>query len=262
MRYYVVSDVHGYYTYLKKALEEAGFFDDPAPHKLILCGDLLDRGPEANQLSDFMVELMEHDMLIFVYGNHEELFVQCLQEIARGGVYEIASGMSHHYTNGTWDTLLQISGMSETEAYIQPNELVRHVMRSPFYKRLLPICVDYYETPHYIFTHGWIPCFAESDRPDIRYEYDPDWRNAEVGSWYRARWCNGMEAACKYHITEPDKTVVCGHWHTSYGHACIQHHGTEWGNDADFSPFYADGIIAIDASAPNSQKVNCIIVDD
>ena len=28
MKYYVVSDVHGYYTHLKKALEEAGFFDE------------------------------------------------------------------------------------------------------------------------------------------------------------------------------------------------------------------------------------------
>lgn len=219
MRYYVVSDVHGYYTYFRQALTEAGFFDDVEPHKLILCGDLLDRGQEANQLIDFMIELLEKDMLIYILGNHEELFVQCLQEIARGGVHEIASGVSHHYFNKTWDTLLQISKMSETEAYNRSSELVRCVMSSPFYRQLLPICVDYFETSRYIFTHGWIPCFQDMDGYNVKYSFDPDWREADITSWHKARWCNGRDLACKYHIIEPSKTIVCGHWHTSYGHA-------------------------------------------
>lgn len=262
MKYYVVSDVHGYYTHLKKALKDAGFFDEKEPCVLIVCGDLLDRGPEARQLIEFMLQLMEEGRLIYILGNHEELLVQCLQEIARGGVYEIASGMSHHYQNKTWDSLLQISEMSEIEAYNDPNELVRRVMCSPFYKKLLSICVDYHETPNYIFTHGWIPCFTEGFRPYVKYKFNPDWRNAEVHEWRSARWFNGMELACKHHVTEPNKTIVCGHWHTSYGHSCIKHSCSEWGKDADFSPFSADGILAIDASTPNSSKVNCIIIED
>ena len=38
MKYYAVSDVHGYYTRLRSTLEEAGFFTDIEPRKLILCG--------------------------------------------------------------------------------------------------------------------------------------------------------------------------------------------------------------------------------
>lgn len=228
MKYYVVSDLHGYYTYLNQALKQAGFFDEKEPYKLIVCGDLLDRGSEANQLIDFMIDLMDNDKLIFVLGNHEELLVQCLQEIARGGVHEIASGMSHHYLNKTWDSLLQLSQMNEVEAYQNPNELVRRVMNSPFYKRLLTICVDYYETPNYIFTHGWIPCITQGYKPYVKYSYDPNWRVADVESWRRARWFNGMEIACKHRIVEPDKTIVCGHWHTSYGHSKITHQGSEW----------------------------------
>ena len=57
MRYYVVSDTHGYYDYLIKSLEEAGFFEDTEPHKLVLCGDLLDRGGQARELIDFMMQL-------------------------------------------------------------------------------------------------------------------------------------------------------------------------------------------------------------
>ena len=36
MRYYVVSDVHGYYTPLIEALTDKGFFEDKEPRKLIV----------------------------------------------------------------------------------------------------------------------------------------------------------------------------------------------------------------------------------
>ena len=49
MRYYVVSDIHGFYTELERALRDNGFFDDNEPNKLILCGDALDRGKEAQK---------------------------------------------------------------------------------------------------------------------------------------------------------------------------------------------------------------------
>ena len=262
MRYYVVSDIHSYFSLLKEALQIAGFFDETEPCMLVVCGDLLDRGSEAEPLIAFMLQLMKEGRLIYIRGNHEDLFVQCLHEIARGGVYEIAGGMSHHYYNKTWDSLLQISKMCEDEAYGDPNELVRRVIRSPFCRELLPMCVDYYETPNYIFIHGWIPCLTEGSGIYARYEYDPDWRNADISEWRSARWLNGMEFACKYHIREPNKTIVCGHWNTSYGHAYIDHTCSEWGRNADFSVFSADGILAIDASTANSHTVNCVVIDD
>ena len=76
MKYYVVSDIHGYYTYLEQALKNAGFFDEKEPCKLIVCGDLLDRGPEAKALVDFMIRLLEEDKLVYILGNHEDYFVR------------------------------------------------------------------------------------------------------------------------------------------------------------------------------------------
>ena len=263
MKYYVVSDIHGYYAELIKALENAGFFNEKEPCMLIVCGDLLDRGEEAKPLIELMLRLEGEGRLVYVLGNHEELLVQCLQSIARGDdVYEIASGLSHHYRNGTWDSLLQIAEMSEREACANPEALVRGVMQSPFYKKLLSMCVDYYETPRYIFTHGYIPCHTEGYRPYMDYRYNKDWREADLQQWRAARWFNGMEVACKYGVTEPSKTVVCGHWHTSYGHAVIDGSCSEWGEDADFSPFYAKGIIALDACTTVSRRVNCIVIED
>ena len=262
MKYYVVADPHGYEEQFEKALREAGFFDEKEPCELVVCGDLLDRGEEANKIIDFLLKQKEENKLIYILGNHEDLLVQCIHKIAGGGIHEVASGMSHHYINKTWDTLLQISGMDEIAAYNNPYALIKEVLYSRFYRELLPYGQDYYETKNYIFTHGWIPCIVRGHRPYLQYEYDPDWRAEETYVWQRARWFNGMEIACKHGIIEPEKTIVCGHWHASYGHAQFEHKGSERGPDADYSPFYAEGIIALDACTARSGKVNCIVIED
>ena len=208
-----------------------------------------------------MMDLKKQDKLIYIKGNHEELFVQCLQEIARSGVMKVSSPTSHHYTNKTWDTMLQIANMSEIDAFDMPNELVAKVRESDFYQELLDVCVDYFETANYIFTHGWIPCHTYGFRPRIEYEYESNWRNADLDLWHKSRWINGMEA-WKNNIREPNKVIVCGHWHASYGHSCIKNKGTEFGKAAIFTPFVDKGIIALDACTAVSGFVNCIVIDD
>ena len=262
MKLYVVADPHGYCTEMKKALERAGYFEEKEACKLIVCGEILDRGKEAAELVEFLLAEKAAGRLIYILGNHEELFTQCLQQMSHGGIFEIASGMSHHYTNGTWDTMLQLSGMTEREALEVGNEIVRRILRSPFYRELLPFAVDYYETAHYVFCHGWIPTRMEGYPPRVAYRYNLDWRTAPPEDWRRARWLNGMELACKKHVTEPNKTIVCGHWHASYGHAVIDKKGTEWGDGADFTPFYGEGVLALDACTAASGFVNCVVLDD
>ncbi len=118
---------------------------------------------------------------------------------------------------------------------------------------------DYYETEQYIFVHGWIPCQMQQKlQRGPRYSYIEDWWN---GDWDAARWTNGLEAA-HYGVTVPGKTVVCGHWHTSFGHCNYEGGCSEVGNDADFSPYIAPGIIVLDACTALSHKVNCIVIDD
>ena len=61
---------------------------------------------------------------------------------------------------------------------------------------------------------------------------------------------------------EPEKNIVCGHWHTSYGHSTYEKRGSEFGEDADFSPYIAPGIIAIDACTAHTGMVNCVVISD
>ena len=122
--------------------------------------------------------------------------------------------------------------------------------------------VDYFETEHYICVHGWIPCTPISlSSTEKAYVSIPDWRNAGKELWEKARWINGMEAAHSG-IVEPGKTILCGHWHCSFGHANYEHDGSEFEYDANFTPYRANGIIALDACTALSGKVNCVVIED
>ena len=71
MRYYITADIHGFYTEFHKALDEAGYFNDPEPHKLIILGDLFDRGQEAVEMQHFILSILEQDAAILVRGKYE-----------------------------------------------------------------------------------------------------------------------------------------------------------------------------------------------
>ena len=250
MRYYVTSDVHGFYTPLREVLTRGGFFQDTAPHKLVVAGDLFDRGGEAAALQTFILELLEKDEVILIRGNHEDLFEE-LATMDHGLAY------SHHLSNGTYDTALQLTGYSERKAILNPLAFARAARETPYYKIILRAMLDYYETKKFVITHGWIPCVPDGTGG---LAYIGDWRQATKRSWRQARWINGMDAVRT--VYEDDKTIICGHWHTSYGHSRYEGKGREFGEGADFSPYMAPGIIALDACTAYSGIVNCIIIED
>ncbi len=262
MRYYVIADPHGFCKETRAALDEAGFFSDERECRLVVLGDLLDRGDEPEEIVDLMLDIKKAGKLIYVLGNHEELMVDALQSIAKGEIFAVASPETHHYRNGTWHSLLGLSGMGEAEAIENPIELCRRVLDHRFYRELLPEAIDYFETENYVFVHGYIPCKCQGYRVVAEAEYDPDWRDAPPERWRRARWHNGMELCHKFHVREEGKTVLCGHWHTSYGHSVIEGRGAEYGADADYSPFFGDGVIGLDGCVRRSGKVNCIVIED
>lgn len=249
MKYYVTADVHGFYAQFHKALDEAGYFTDPEPHRLVILGDLFDRGREAVEMQRFILERMERDAVILVRGNHEDLFEE-LVTVHRG------LPLRHHVSNGTYATALQLTGYDPATATRRRRAFTAAARETPFYRRIIPATVDWFETEHYVFVHGWIPGVQSRDGA---FGYDPDWRKAGLESWREARWTNGMDAA---RSCGEEKTILCGHCHCSYGHAVYEHRGSEFGPDADFSPYCGPGVIALDACTAYSGRVNVVMIRD
>ncbi len=202
MRYYVTADVHGYFSELKTALTQIGFFDDNEPHKLIICGDIYDRGSEPLQLQEFILELLSKDEIILIKGNHDDLALELLHNWQKGSCLQY-----FHHTNGTIDTVCRLTGFTVKDMYSGPEEVRNAFRQNDYIQKIIPSMLDYFETEHYIFTHGWIPCTPiriTSDKNE--YAMIEDWRNAESKAWDKARWINGMEAAHSG-VIENNKTI-------------------------------------------------------
>ncbi len=256
MKYFVVSDLHGFFFEFNTALLNAGFDIENPEHKLIVCGDLMDRGQEAVLMQQYIMQLISKDKVILIRGNHEDLVLELLANYEKWIDYGIE--YTHHFSNRTFDTLLQLTGCDYWTATTQTKAFARACYNTPFIKTIIPKMVDYVETEHYVFVHGWIPCNTTKKFEGDIHKFDPNWRTAAQSQWEEARWLNGMDCAVKDNVVLPNKTIICGHWHCSYGHEKYDANPTK----GNYNPFRARGIIAIDACTALSRKVNCIVIEE
>jgi len=237
-KYFIVSDVHSFYDEMLLALDKAGYQKSNPEHFFILCGDLFDRGTKPAECLEYVMNLPE-DRRIFIRGNHEDL----LEELVRGK----RGYFSYDVSNGTIDT---IKRLSPSEEWFAVDIATRSLSKNQDLMEYFKECRNYYETKNYVFVHGWIPNVV-------------DWRvpgNADKYEWEEARWFNGMARWKNGH--RDAKTIVCGHWHTSWGHHYLHKQGSEFGEDANFGIFEDDGIIAIDACTAHSGKVNVLVLEE
>jgi hypothetical protein len=262
-KFFVSSDVHSAYTPWMEALNEAGFDIDNPDHKIIVCGDLFDRLDESLQVYDFVKDMLEKDKLIYVLGNHESLMEECITRTYPA---------RHDWSNGTAKSIIDLAPHAEN--FYDACAVVHEKM-----KPLLNKAVNYFETKNYIFVHGWIPLICKDNLPvyytcNRWFKFNPEWRTAHYSEWEQARWLNGMDMA-RNGFTEPGKTVVCGHWHCSYGHymqamrdavaagnSAFDVDIDEFGETAIWEPYYGNGIIAIDRCTAHTGEVNVLALED
>lgn len=248
-KYFIVSDVHGFYNELREALKGKGFDINNSEHNLIICGDMFDRGQEAVKLLDFLVKMKKKNRIILIRGNHEDLMEDCLMQLAEG-----VNISHHHWSNGTLDTIAQLTDIDKymlVAGCYSYNRDIKPKMKKYF--NLVKDSLDYYELDNYIFTHGFIPLGSE----DTRYKYDPDWRNATKEEWDSARWDCGFDLR---RFNETGKKIVVGHWHCSYAWSQVK--GTsEFREDAIWDIYEDDKIVCIDRCTAYTHKVNVMVVE-
>lgn len=70
-RDWVCGDLHGRYAVFRAELEQSGF--NPSVDRLFLLGDLIDRGPQSQEM---LLWALETDYVFAILGNHELMFLQ------------------------------------------------------------------------------------------------------------------------------------------------------------------------------------------
>lgn len=253
---FCLADVHGFYDEMMSTLDSNGFDINNNDHIIVHCGDLLDRGSKPLECLQF-INSIPNNRKILIRGNHEDL----LEELFHRGYW-----MMHDVHNGTDKTVCDIANMYGP---FDREKIYAAIMKCSENKELqqyLDSVVDYAEIGDYIFVHGWIPTTHNNGIPIYKYEID-SWRE---GNWEKARWLNGMKKWSQGYTLE-NKTIVCGHYHTSWGHTFLHNFGVEWDDEyyidssddvrAHFEPFIDKGIIALDQCVAYSGIMNCYKIE-
>lgn len=180
MDYFVVGDVHGCYDSFVSLLEQW----DPKKEQLILLGDLVDRGKKSLDVLRYAMHLQDVHGAIILGGNHEELFVDWLNEPNDEGFYYDLGGRE------TVDSFFE----SNLSFRYTPVHIANRIKEEfPDVVEFLHTRPSYYETEAYIFVHAGV---------DFNFI---DWKNASDSTfkWVRERFFYGKN--------ETGKTVVFGH---------------------------------------------------
>ena len=234
---FVVSDVHGYYTEMMVALEQAGFDRDCEAHTFVSCGDLFDRGTENGRVYAFVRSL---ERKILIRGNHEDFLHDALE---RGGI------LCMDVENGTDVTIEQLVGEDALDAEGKL-DVKTYAPRIRELTDFLDSMVHYHEAGAYIFTHGWLPDVFEGRYPRVR----SDWRDATESEW---RWAHLSEWQQFYGVgaTLEGRIIVCGHRPSYMGYYF------DPGRERDCTePFRGEGMIAVDAGTVRSGRVNVLVL--
>lgn len=80
MSVYVISDIHGHNTTFRKLLKKIKL---KKTDKLILLGDLIDRGPDSKMVLDTVLLLINHGFdITCVMGNHEKMLLDSFEDFS------------------------------------------------------------------------------------------------------------------------------------------------------------------------------------
>jgi len=232
MKYFVMSDLHGHYSIMKDVLMANSFDENNPEHKLILCGDMFDRGKESLEVYEYLKRLTEKEKAVVVLGNHDNFMIDFLtaQErvefnCERNGLDETIKAFSR---SAKYDfTVGQIKEYKE--------EVLRDYPELLGWLQNLPL---YFELENYIFVHAGF-------NTDIE-----DWRQSTVRefTWTKKFHLDDFDTS---HI---DKTIVCGHYRTS--EMDFLHRVGKYGH------YRKGNKIFIDANVEESQKLNILLLEE
>ncbi len=295
-KYFVCSDIHGFYDEWIDSLNKAGFNKEDSLHVLIVLGDIFDRGKRPIEVYKFLRELPK-ERRILIRGNHEQL----LRELVYRGY-----SLRHDHHNRTIDTLFQLMGYESYEDFSFQKYLeAREQKALPGSKEFADISekwekkreqafinelirdvlawidsdewCDYFETDKYIFVHSYIPLRKFVDLAKtyqlgyfVYYkddEYREDWRNATPTEWDDAKW----GCPWKYEqrgLNKTGKTIVCGHWHTSdfFNNLLFKNQKSKHLDPRISNPIFKSdkfpGLIGLDACTALTKVVNVLVLKE
>jgi predicted kinase len=177
----VIGDTHGLYNELKLLLSKAGWSivnDRLLPHpqgrKLLLLGDLVDRGTQSVELVRFVKHAVDNGLAIVLKGNHEAKLVRFIDTALNGGIEKWTS-----YANA--ETGMQFLMLDPEER----NSLIG------FLRHLPPYVVDKESNTAFLHAnvHTFVPGVSILD--EALYGVSK-WKPMDTDAMYEERYAMGI----------------------------------------------------------------------
>lgn len=252
-KYFLISDIHSFASEMKCALKKAGFNKKNKDNILVVLGDVFDRGNKTIEVFKYLNSIPKK-RLILIKGNHEDLYKDLLNKQYPD---------SYDFSNGTVRTFCHIAGFNEeilsaqywlymdkkdngTYTGLYDNkpfeywkQIAEAVKQHPITKWIYSdVWKDYYEiNDKFICVHSFIP--TKKVKPFINWRKEAtsvDWESARWGCPW-SQYKNGL-------FKEKNKTLICGHWHTS---DFYEHLDENYLYSNDIGPiYYSKKLIGID----------------
>ena len=263
MTYFLVSDIHSFYTPFIEALEQVGYDKNNSEHTLVLLGDLFDRGNETLALYEFLKSIPKSNLCL-IKGNHESLFFSLLKKDFPD---------TWDFSNGTVKTFCHIAGVNPAE--LDFKEIAREYykrgdtpnMRYLNYKLhslWKDVCstVASHEITAWLASDEWLNYLefgnnicVHSFVPLDKFGNIEGWRDANQEAWENARWgCpwKQFKAGLFKSETEKGKTLCVGHWHSEDFHRVFDDRPN------DFSLYFSNEVIALDGCTALTNNVEIL----
>ena len=246
MRHICISDVHGDFDSMMKAINEVSYDPESGKDLIILAGDGFGRADFSSDLGgsrrvyEYMISPIHKNKPIYIFGNHEDI----LRNILRKRMISYLDSQ-----NGELNTILSLSNMANI-GYLDPEmteaiDKVRDLGILEWINSLPP----YYETKTHIITHGWLTNDILSSSP-----YD---------NFVDASWAHTINSIRKYVLSGAKfhKTIVFGHWDTNSIRDKWSD-GKESNNNFYLYENSEYGLIGLDACTILSHRVNTYIFEE
>lgn len=255
MKYFFVSDIHGCYSKLVKALAIADF--DMEKDTLVSVGDPFDRGSQSKEVLDFILSCPNH---IIIIGNHDWRLRELIKQPSLFTQYDI--------TNGIPETVRSFLQIPDDQYVMMWNALPRLSSNEQLH-RYFEEAVLYIEFKDLIAVHGWIPYHDLAGNRAEKYcdplTHETDWRKASMYWWDEAVWAHTEK--CMFNHVYPEKRLLVGHWHAwrlaqRFGGEQREEKGVAYGH-IDCRMWENEHVIAIDGCSnyPHGGTVNVYVYE-
>ena len=251
MRYFVFSDPHGDYEALLGAITEMGYDASNSQHQLVGCGDYFGRAAQSNSdcfnIWQYLISPHHVNKPICIRGNHESILIDAIE---RRQLTEVDIYNGEHNTFASF--LKRYPSQVKYDCYLQ-FDAAKAMMDVGFYDWLKSL-PWYFETEHYIFTHGFVPMMYFTRGVELN-----DFGESE---WEEASWSNTPDDIRTLDLMKvgTHKTIVFGHWRAK---ELNEKFADKW--EEKDGEIYVDKerkLIGLDTTTALSYKVGCVMIED